>query len=95
MLKTKAISPRDFHSIFSPWQFFLRLKASHSGPAMAPTLDLEMVNSLGRHLHPGSGHANGLLVSEEEEVCPWTLFLTMALTLLKGTYAHTGLLYYI
>ena len=44
-----------------------------------PPLDLEMINQLGRDLHPVP---NGLM--GEEEVCPWTLFLTMALTLLKG-----------
>ena len=44
-----------------------------------PALDLEMINNLGRELHPSP---NGLMA--EDEVCPWTLFLTMALTLLKG-----------
>ena len=44
-----------------------------------PALDLELISHLGRELHPTS---TGLM--SEDEVCPWTLFLTMALTLLKG-----------
>ena len=48
---------------------------------MAPALDLDLINQLGRDLHPYPD-PNGLM--HEEEVCPWTLFLTMALTLLKG-----------
>lgn len=48
-----------------------------------PAMDLSLINQLGRDLHP----ANTNLVSEEE-VCPWTLFLTMALTLLKGVMPH-------
>lgn len=48
-----------------------------------PALDLEMINRLGHDLHPTS---TGLMA--EEEVCPWTLFLTMALTLLKGVLPH-------
>ena len=49
---------------------------------MAP-LDLQMIDNLGRELHPAH---TGLM--SEEEVCPWTLFLTMALTLLKGVLPH-------
>ena len=45
-----------------------------------PALDLETINHLGRELHTGT--TAGLMA--EDEVCPWTLFLTMALTLLKG-----------
>jgi hypothetical protein len=48
-----------------------------------PALDLELINHLGRELHPAS---TGLM--SEDEVCPWTLFLTMALTLLKGVMPH-------
>jgi hypothetical protein len=44
-----------------------------------PALDIDMVSRLGHDLHPTSA---GLMA--EGEVCPWTLFLTMALTLLKG-----------
>merc|ERR1711971_953947 len=42
-----------------------------------------MIESLSRELHPP--HTN--LVAETE-VCPWTLFLTMSLTLLKGLMPH-------
>ena len=45
-----------------------------------PAMDLSMIESLGRDLH---SHSPGYI--SEDEVCPWTLFLTMALTLLKGT----------
>ena len=45
-----------------------------------PALDLDMIGRLGRDLHTTSH--TGLMA--EDEVCPWTLFLTMALTLLKG-----------
>jgi hypothetical protein len=44
-----------------------------------PALDFSLIEQLGRDLHttvPGS--------MSEDQVCPWTLFLTMALTLLKG-----------
>lgn len=44
-----------------------------------PAMDLALVESLGRELHT---HSPGYI--GEDEVCPWTLFLTMALTLLKG-----------
>ena len=47
---------------------------------MPPALDLDLVSRLGHDLHPHPG-GNALA---EGEVCPWTLFLTMALTLLKG-----------
>ena len=46
-----------------------------------PALDLDMIGRLGRDLHTTSH--TGLMA--EDEVCPWTLFLTMALTLLKGS----------
>jgi len=42
-----------------------------------------MIESLGRDLH---SHSPGYI--SEDEVCPWTLFLTMALTLLKGVMPH-------
>ena len=44
-----------------------------------PALDINLINQLGRDLHTVSPGYMG-----EDEVCPWTLFLTMALTLLKG-----------
>ena len=46
-----------------------------------PAMDINLIAQMGRDLHPSHG-ANGLMA--EDEVCPWTLFLTMALTLLKG-----------
>jgi len=42
-----------------------------------------MIDSLSRELHPVN---TGLM--SETEVCPWTLFLTMSLTLLKGLMPH-------
>merc|ERR1719412_2442902 len=42
-----------------------------------------MIESLSRELHPP--HTN---LMAETEVCPWTLFLTMSLTLLKGLMPH-------
>lgn len=48
-----------------------------------PALDIDMVSRLGHDLHPAQ--TGGLA---EGEVCPWTLFLTMALTLLKGVLPH-------
>jgi len=48
-----------------------------------PAMDLALIQSLGRDLH---SHSPGYI--GEEEVCPWTLFLTMALTLLKGVMPH-------
>jgi len=48
-----------------------------------PALDINMIQSLSRELHP----TNTPLMSETE-VCPWTLFLTMSLTLLKGLMPH-------
>jgi len=47
-----------------------------------PALDLHMIDTLGRALHPASD------LMSETEVCPWTLFLTMSLTLLKGLMPH-------
>ena len=44
-----------------------------------PAMDLSLIESMGRDLH---SHSPGYM--SEDEVCPWTLFLTMALTLLKG-----------
>ena len=44
-----------------------------------PAMDLALIDKLGRDLH---SHSPGYM--GEDEVCPWTLFLTMALTLLKG-----------
>lgn len=46
-----------------------------------PAMDLALIESLGRDLH---SHSPGYM--GEDEVCPWTLFLTMALTLLKGIF---------
>ena len=46
-----------------------------------PAMDLALIQSLGRDLH---SHSPGYI--GEDEVCPWTLFLTMALTLLKGQF---------
>merc|ERR1711881_374280 len=40
------------------------------------------MGSLSRELHPTSD------LMSETEVCPWTLFLTMSLTLLKGLMPH-------
>lgn len=48
-----------------------------------PAMDLALIQSLGRDLH---SHSPGYM--GEDEVCPWTLFLTMALTLLKGVLPH-------
>jgi hypothetical protein len=48
-----------------------------------PAMDLALIDKLGRDLH---SHSPGYL--GEDEVCPWTLFLTMALTLLKGVLPH-------
>eukprot|EP00090_Calanus_glacialis_P034933 TRINITY_DN5936_c0_g1_i1.p1 TRINITY_DN5936_c0_g1~~TRINITY_DN5936_c0_g1_i1.p1 ORF type:complete len:174 (-),score=45.70 TRINITY_DN5936_c0_g1_i1:684-1205(-) len=47
-----------------------------------PALDINMIQSLSRELHPTSD------LMSETEVCPWTLFLTMSLTLLKGLMPH-------
>jgi hypothetical protein len=47
-----------------------------------PALDIHMIESLSRELHPTSD------LMSETEVCPWTLFLTMSLTLLKGLMPH-------
>ena len=53
---------------------------------MAPSLDLDLVQQLGRDIH---SHGNSLnSVMSEEEVCPWTLFLTLTLTLLKGSLPY-------
>jgi len=48
-----------------------------------PALDIHMIENLSRELHPIN---TGLM--QETEVCPWTLFLTMSLTLLKGLMPH-------
>jgi len=48
-----------------------------------PALDINLVQQLGRDLHTVSPGYMG-----EDEVCPWTLFLTMALTLLKGVMPY-------
>jgi hypothetical protein len=48
-----------------------------------PAMDLALIDKMGRDLH---SHSPGYL--GEDEVCPWTLFLTMALTLLKGVLPH-------
>jgi len=47
-----------------------------------PALDIAMIDSLSKSLHPTSD------LMSETEVCPWTLFLTMSLTLLKGVMPH-------
>jgi hypothetical protein len=47
-----------------------------------PALDISMIESLSRELHPTTN------LMSETEVCPWTLFLTMSLTLLKGIMPH-------
>jgi len=47
-----------------------------------PALDINMIESLSRELHPSTD------LMSETEVCPWTLFLTMSLTLLKGLMPH-------
>merc|ERR1712217_493017 len=47
-----------------------------------PALDIHMIESLSRELHPTTD------LMSETEVCPWTLFLTMSLTLLKGLMPH-------
>ena len=44
-----------------------------------PALDLALIDQLGRDLHTSTP---GLM--SEDQIGPWTLFLTMALTLLKG-----------
>ena len=49
-----------------------------------PALDFSLIEQLGRDLHTTSPG-----VMSEDEVCPWTLFLTMALTLLKGNNNQT------
>ena len=44
-----------------------------------PALDINLINQLGRDIHSaGPGYMG------ENEACPWTLFLTTALTILKG-----------
>lgn len=48
-----------------------------------PALDINLINQLGHDLHTTSPGYMG-----EDEVCPWTLFLTMALTLLKGVMPY-------
>lgn len=48
-----------------------------------PALDFSLIEQLGRDLHTTSPG-----VMSEDQVCPWTLFLTMALTLLKGVLPH-------
>jgi len=48
-----------------------------------PALDINLINQLGHDLHTVSPGYMG-----EDEVCPWTLFLTMALTLLKGVMPY-------
>ena len=54
---------------------------------MAPGLDLDMAQKLGRELHShGVGGPNSVMT--EGEVCPWTLFLTLTLTLLKGSLPY-------
>jgi len=47
-----------------------------------PALDISMIDTLSRELHPTTD------LMSETEVCPWTLFLTMSLTLLKGLMPH-------
>merc|ERR1711913_197503 len=51
--------------------------------SIMPALDINMIESLSRELHPP--HTD---LMAETEVCPWTLFLTMSLTLLKGMMPH-------
>ena len=68
-----------FQDIYTVFQFHFLLFISII-VIMPPALDLDLVSRLGHDLHPHPG-SNGL---GEGEVCPWTLFLTMALTLLKG-----------
>jgi len=51
-----------------------------------PALDINMIDTLSKSLHPTSN------VMSETEVCPWTLFLTMSLTLLKGIMPHVPVL---
>jgi len=53
---------------------------------MAPGLDLDMAQKLGRELHSHGGGPNSVMT--EGEVCPWTLFLTLTLTLLKGSLPY-------
>jgi hypothetical protein len=48
-----------------------------------PHLDFSLIEQLGRDLHTTSPG-----VMSEDQICPWTLFLTMALTLLKGVLPH-------
>jgi len=57
------------------------LQENRHGRAM-PALDIHMIESLSRELHPTTN------LMSETEVCPWTLFLTMSLTLLKGLMPH-------
>ena len=73
------------------WTRATRLNQCHSSlqitiltdcVAAMPAMDLALIQSLGRDLHH---HSPGYI--GEDEVCPWTLFLTMALTLLKGQSA--------
>jgi hypothetical protein len=52
-----------------------------------PALDFALIEQLGRDLHTTSPG-----VMSEDQVCPWTLFLTMALTLLKGNPSRLVLL---
>jgi len=59
------------------------LQENHIQSTTMPALDINMIESLSRQIHP----ANTNLMAETE-VCPWTLFLTMSLTLLKGLMPH-------
>lgn len=52
---------------------------------MAPGLDLDLAQKLGHELH---SHGGPNSVMGEGEVCPWTLFLTLTLTLLKGSLPY-------
>ena len=65
------------------WEPIADLKLTRSGffhfRSTMPAMDLALIESLGRDIH---SHSPGYM--GEDEVCPWTLFLTMALTLLKG-----------
>ena len=77
----KYLSDTDFVPFFQLNQLVMKCILSLAGTRLTimPALDINLVQQLGRDLHSVSPGYMG-----EDEVCPWTLFLTMALTLLKG-----------
>ena len=81
MLLKKYFSETDFEPFFQLNRLIMKYILFLAGTRLniMPALDINLVQQLGRDLHSVSPGYMG-----EDEVCPWTLFLTMALTLLKG-----------